>query len=166
MAAMHQLAAHGKEAVKPLTKALESKHTPTRILAAQTLGFLAKHVEQSTLSKAATSDSDAAVRLYAVDALGMRGSRRPEGQVVPRAKAERNGDVRKHLAYAAERKGQPADANILRTLNQWDPKTMNTARVGAAAPDFELTTLSGKKHRLSDYRGKQAVVLVFIYGDT
>jgi hypothetical protein len=106
------------------------------------------------------------VRLYAVDALGMRGSRRPARQVGPRAKAERNGDVRKHLAYAAERKGKPADANILRTLTQWDPKTMNTARVGAAAPDFKLATLSGKKDRLSDYRGKQAVVLVFIYGDT
>jgi len=166
MKAMRELATHGKDAVKPLVKALQSKHTPTRILAAQTLGFLARHIEEAPLMKAAVSDTDAAVRLYAVDALGMRGNRRLAEQLAPRTKAEKNGDVRKHLAYAEERKGEPADTNILRTFTEWDPKTMNTARVGAAAPDFTLATLSGKKYRLSDFRGKQAVVLVFIYGDT
>lgn len=33
-----------------------------------------------------------------------------------------------------------------------------TARVGAAAPDFSLTDLSGKTHALSDYRGKTLVI--------
>ncbi len=33
-----------------------------------------------------------------------------------------------------------------------------------AAPDFELEDLQGKTIRLSDYRGKQNVVLVFNRG--
>lgn len=33
--------------------------------------------------------------------------------------------------------------------------------VGSEAPDFELSDASGKKYRLSDFRGKSAVVLEF-----
>ncbi len=36
--------------------------------------------------------------------------------------------------------------------------------VGEMAPDFELADTSGKMVRLSDYRGKQPVVLVFNRG--
>jgi peroxiredoxin Q/BCP len=34
-------------------------------------------------------------------------------------------------------------------------------RVGAAAPDFSLPGSDGKTYRLSDYKGKQAVVLAW-----
>ncbi|MBP89772.1 MAG: hypothetical protein CMJ64_24210 [Planctomycetaceae bacterium] len=43
---------------------------------------------------------------------------------------------------------------------------MAASKLGAPAPDFVLQTVSGKSVRLSDYRGKRAVVLVFVYGDT
>ena len=36
-----------------------------------------------------------------------------------------------------------------------------TAEVGSPAPDFELLDSSGTAHKLSDYRGKKAVVLEF-----
>jgi peroxiredoxin len=36
--------------------------------------------------------------------------------------------------------------------------------VGQAAPDFELTDVQGRIVRLSDYRGKKHVVLVFTRG--
>jgi hypothetical protein len=35
---------------------------------------------------------------------------------------------------------------------------------GAAAPDFELTALDGKKVRLSDFRGRPVIVSFFGYG--
>jgi len=35
-------------------------------------------------------------------------------------------------------------------------------KVGDVAPDFELPSLSGKKVRLSDYRGKKNIVLSFV----
>jgi peroxiredoxin len=40
------------------------------------------------------------------------------------------------------------------------------ARIGKPAPDFHLKSVDGKEIHLSQFRGKQAVVLVFIYGDT
>ena len=36
-----------------------------------------------------------------------------------------------------------------------------TIKVGEAAPEFELSDASGKRVRLSDFRGKKAVVLYF-----
>jgi thioredoxin-dependent peroxiredoxin len=39
--------------------------------------------------------------------------------------------------------------------------TAEALKVGDAAPDFSLTGSDGKTHKLSDYRGKQAVVLAW-----
>jgi hypothetical protein len=42
------------------------------------------------------------------------------------------------------------------------PPVVPTApEVGALAPDFELAGSDGKMHRLSEHRGKQAVVLAW-----
>ena len=38
--------------------------------------------------------------------------------------------------------------------------------IGQVAPDFELTDVQGRTIRLSDYRGKKHVVLVFTRGFT
>lgn len=44
------------------------------------------------------------------------------------------------------------------------PKQSRFVALGKQAPDFELPTVAGGKVRLSDYRGKQHVVLVFLRG--
>ena len=41
---------------------------------------------------------------------------------------------------------------------------MEKLNEGVLAPDFELVDTHGQKVKLSDYRGKQAVVLVFTRG--
>jgi hypothetical protein len=41
---------------------------------------------------------------------------------------------------------------------------LNRVKPGALAPDFALPDESGKTHRLSDYRGRKHVVLVFYRG--
>ena len=41
------------------------------------------------------------------------------------------------------------------------PTKDEKAKLNALAPDFELSTASGKKVRLSDFRGKQPVVVYF-----
>jgi peroxiredoxin Q/BCP len=49
-------------------------------------------------------------------------------------------------------------------LTQTQPILMNAAEglnVGDAAPDFSLVGSDGKTHRLSDYKGKQVVVLAW-----
>ena len=81
-------------------------------------------------------------------------------------KAETNRDTRKHIDYAIERGGKRIDPTVAAQLTDWDATTMSSARLGQPAPDFTLTAATGETVRLSDFRGKQAVVLVFIYGDT
>jgi peroxiredoxin len=51
-------------------------------------------------------------------------------------------------------------------LRRWDASGINTAQVGQLAPDFELPQITGESTRLAHYRGKQPVVIVFVYGDT
>ena len=41
------------------------------------------------------------------------------------------------------------------------PATPRTLQAGDPAPDFELQGSDGRMYRLSDYRGKQAVVLAW-----
>jgi hypothetical protein len=81
-------------------------------------------------------------------------------------KSETNRDVKMHIAYALDRKGSRIDAQVVDDLRNWDTDRIDSAQVGKVAPDFELPSLTGETIRLSDFRGKKPVVLVFIYGDT
>lgn len=165
MRSIQRLVRAGENAVLDLVKALDSNNEPTRILAAQTLGYVSPHAPVNALQKAITSDASAAVRLYAVDSLGMQGGDFTEF-LQSALEKEGNRDVKMHINYALERDGKPVDPSIVRTLRDWNPKTIDSAKVGMPAPDFELEAVNGPTVRLSDYRGKKAVVLVFIYGDT
>src|SRR6266481_6159533 len=73
MEALQGTVAGGKDAIPVLVAALQAKDVPTRIFAAQTLGFLAPDVPQEPLLVVAKGDADGAVRLHAWDALGMQG---------------------------------------------------------------------------------------------
>jgi len=44
------------------------------------------------------------------------------------------------------------------------PTDLERVKVGSQAPDFTLEGMDGKEIRLSDYRGKKSVVLVFYRG--
>ncbi len=166
MLALRGLVASGDSAVAPLAGAAKDGDVATRILALQALGYLAPHAPRDVLLAAAQNDASAAARLYAVDSLGMQGGTDPSDSLAPLLKSERNRDVRMHVGYVNERKDKGLDPRVVKSLVEWDPKTMNSAIVGEPAPDFELETISGQKIRLSDFRGKKSVVLVFIYGDT
>jgi hypothetical protein len=81
-------------------------------------------------------------------------------------KAETNRDTRKHIAYPIERGGKRIDPTFAAQLTDWDATTMSSATLGKPAPDFTLNAATGEAVRLSNFKGKKAVVLVFIYGDT
>lgn len=166
MRALHAVVSLGDASIGPLVDALESGKLPERVFAAQALGYLGSSVPVEPLLRAAREDESPAVRLYAVDALGMRGN---AGKLVDWKglfEQEKDRDVRKHIGYAIERQNTALDKDVVKTLAEWAPNRMNTAVVGKMAPDFQLTSASGEAVRLSEYRGKQAVVLVFVYGDT
>ena len=156
----------GSDSTAPLIKTLRDGTTSERVLAAQTLGFLGDKTVRDELAKAAEFDADGAVRLYAADSVGMLGGEQHRQTLERLAERESNRDAKRHLGYTLAREGNTLDASFVELLKSWDSRQMDSASVGKMAPDFELPSLSTEKVRLSDFRGKSAVVLIFIYGDT
>lgn len=165
MHTLQGLVSQGQESIPLLVRALQEGKAYERALAAQTLGYLPDSAPHEPLLQAAQSDPEAVIRLYAVDALARQGKKQAADWKAF-LKKEKNRDVRKHIGYAIERKGTPLDRQVTKSLREWDLQNRDSAQVGKPAPDFQLETATGGTVRLKDFRGKQAVVLVFIYGDT
>ena len=165
MRAMQGCVRHEGASIAVLLDKLRTGDAPARILAAQTLGYLGPDVPAEPLIAALKSENDPAVRLYLVDTVGMLG-KGAEVDWNAFLKDESNRDVKRHVGYVRERNERTLDASVVRELTQWDSSRINTATVGRPAPDFTLSSVQGETVRLSDFRGKKAVVLVFIYGDT
>ncbi len=168
MKALQQLvdSRSGPSGTMALRSSLGTGSAPSRALAAQSLGYRGDLTAANDLMAAAERDPDPIVRLYAVDSLGMLGGTTAHSLFKRLAESETNADVRRHLSYALERQGEGLDPAIASQLQQWDPATLAIAEVGELAPDFTLKSLTNESVRLRDFRGKSAVILVFMYGDT
>jgi hypothetical protein len=57
------------------------------------------------------------------------------------------------------------DAAIRDAWAKYDLSQMDAAKVGKQAPDLALADAAGQTYRLSDYRGKNTVVVTFILQD-
>ncbi len=156
----------GDEAVDPLIKALDHENAEIRVLAAQALSYLADPRGNDRLQQTLAEDPAPAARLYAADALGAAGGLEPSPLLERVEAQDANRDVRAHVRFALERQGKPLDPKIQDQLRAFDLEQMDSAKVGEIAPDFTLIDALGKSYQLSHFRDKQAVVLVFIYGDT
>lgn len=166
MTALCGLVRLGSAAVPALASALEDESADMRAFAAQALGFIADGSVASKMDRLLTGDPDPIVRLYAADARGMFGGMRPSDAYENVTTTDVNKDVRAHVRFALERNGERLPADVQKTFTAFRADGMDTARLGAVAADFTLTDALGQTYRLSDFRGKKVVVLVFIYGDT
>ncbi len=166
MQALQGLVRAGDAAVPVLLEALRAEDVAQRILASQALGYLAPRAPAERLIEALRGEPHAAVRLYLVDAIGMHGEGAGHVDWDAFLEREKDRDVRRHVSYVREREGRAVEPWIVEQLTSWDPSDISTAVVDQPAPDFEVTSAQGERVKLSDYRGRSAVVLVFIYGDT
>ena len=165
--ARQALIAAGTDSLDALVKALHAPDAPTRILAAESLGYLGAEIPRDALLDAARQDVDAAVRLYTIDSLGMSGHAGDlAAELENLVKTEKNRDIKLHLGYALDRKGERLSPEAVSKLVKWDADQIDSAKLNQPAPDFELASISGQIVRLSQFRGQKAVVLVFVYGDT
>jgi HEAT repeat protein len=149
------LAKIGRPSVSALVDVLktESRSPHTRACAAQALGFLGDPSARLALEQA-IEDKDAFVRLHATKALGRLG----RVEAVPKyRKIAEKGDFA--MNFALTRDDSPDPEAIRRALTHYDLSQVDAAQ---AAPEFSLSDTTGKTHRLSEYRGKKAFVLVFL----
>lgn len=165
MTAFQKLARAGDKATPALIDALSKGEPETRVFAAQALGLMADPKAKPAL-EAALKDKTAAVRLYALDALSMFGKLAPTDELKAMKEKDPNRDVKAHVGFALDRDDKPDPVALRKMLAGYDLAKMNTAVLRKAAPEFELTDATGKTYKLTDFKGKKAVVLVFVYGDT
>ncbi len=162
--ALVSLAKTGPKAVPILVEALKNGSPTVREFAAQALVLFADANTRRPLEEA-VADSKSGVRTYAIQALSMLG-RLPATEQYERILTNdpSHFGVRPMMAAALERDDQPNQAELRKALADFDLRNLDSARIGELAPDFTLKDFTGKRYRLSQFRGK-TVVLRFILFD-
>jgi HEAT repeat protein len=151
----------GPPAIPVLVDALKNGSRSIREFAAQVLAVAADPSTRPALVRA-LEDPEPVVRIYALKGLSLLGPLDPTEEPYRRILAkDADWYVRHSLAWALERDDRAAAADTRKALIDYDLARIDSARLDGPAPDFTLTDTSGKTHRLSDFRGKKAVILVF-----
>jgi HEAT repeat protein len=155
----------GPDVTPLLTEALKKGPPLAREFAAQALVLFADAKARSALEQA-VEDPVPGVRMFAIQALSMLG-RLPRTERHERILANDSSrwGVRPMMAAALEREDRPDPAALRKALADYDLRALDSARIGEMAPDFTLTDFTGKTYQLSQFRGKQTVVLRFILFD-
>lgn len=161
----HEILALGKAAVPTLIEACESENAHVRGLAAWCLGCLEDRGAVTALVRVARDDSFAPARVLALEALGRLGAGSEDWIA---ELAEGQDAVGRAAAWAVSRsRDGSAVGDSIRdaAIAEWNPGAVGAAAIGLPAPDFDLESADGSRVRLSDYRGKSTVVLVFMLSD-
>jgi hypothetical protein len=159
------LAKAGPATVPVLLDALKTGSPDSRALAGQALVLLADASARPALEQA-VEDKERDVRLYAIRSLGRLGRLEAKARYRQIADKDPSAGVRFEMTFALTRDGKPDPGAIRKTLSSYDLTRMDSAHLDKAAPDFALADTSGKAWRLSDFRGKKSVVLVFLIATT
>jgi hypothetical protein len=161
METLVKLTRAGRATAPVLVESLKDGSPSAREFAAQALVYLADVKARPALQKA-LNDPISGVRIYAIQALSMLGPLpRTELHEWILANDPNEHSVRSLMATALERDDQPRPGALRKVLADYDLRNLESARIGKLAPDFTLTDSKGKTYRLSQFRGKQMVVLRF-----
>jgi HEAT repeat protein len=159
------LAKAGPDAGPVLLDAIKTGSPPRRALAGEALCVVADAKARPALEQA-VEDKDRDVKLYAIRALGRLGRLDDKPNYRQIAEKDPSAGVRFEMGFALARDDKPDPGAIRKTLSSYDVARMDKAHLDKVAPDFALADTSGTTWRLSDFRGKKSVVLVFLIATT
>jgi peroxiredoxin len=165
--AVRDLVVLGAPGTPALVRALADKNAHVRHVATMVLGILQATNAVSSLEKVLREDGDSVVRSQAAIALGQIGQRTSLPVVQAVQKDDKSKDVQHQAelaAYAIEH-GMTATPELAKSYAALDESTFGRVQVGQLASDFQLPDTEGKAWRLSDFRGKKPVVLIWVFAD-
>lgn len=165
--AVRDLVRLGAPGTPALVMALQDKNPHVRHVAAMVLGILQTTNAVPSLEKVLREDGDSVVRSQATIALGQIGQHSSLATVQAAQKDDKSKDVQHQAelaAYAIEH-GMTATPELAKSYAALDESTFGRVQVGKTASDFQLTDTEGKAWRLSDFRGKKPVVLIWVFAD-
>jgi alkyl hydroperoxide reductase subunit AhpC len=154
-------------AIPALRSALNDTNRHVRHVAVMALGLLQATNAAPALEKALKQDRNSVVRSQAAIALGHIG---PPACVATLRSAQRDDPARdvQHqaevAAYAVERGIRPTP-ELAQAWATLDESKFGRVQVGQPARDFQLADTEGKPWRLSDFRGRKPVLLIWIFAD-
>lgn len=165
--AVRDLVRLGGEATPGLTDALQDAGANVRHMAAMTLGIIRATTAVPALVNALLGDKDVVVRSQSAIALGLIGQTNALPSLRQAQTEDKSRDVRHQAelaAYAVEH-GFGATPGLAAAYRELDESHFGQIRIGGPAVDFELSDTEGRPWRLSAFRGKKAVALIWIFAD-
>jgi peroxiredoxin len=172
--ALRDLLRIGAPAIPALIEALGDDNLHVRHVCCFALGLLREDGDHGTVSLAAMralatrlkQDSEPIVRSEAAVSLGRLGAHSSLNVLEEATKKDSSRDVQHQCMLAVDRiRKNVQDAAVLAAFKSLDESTFNTVEVGKPAIDFTLIDTDGQKWRLSDWRGKKTVLLIWIFAD-
>ncbi len=165
--AVRDLVRLGQGASPKLVDALHDTDAHVRHVAAMVLGITRATNAVSDLESTLRDDSDSVVRSQAAIALGQIGHKGSLALLRRAQTEDKSRDVQHQAelaAYAVEH-GLVATAELADAYRGLDETRFNQVQVGESAVDFELPDTEGRVWRLSDFRGKKPVALIWVFAD-
>lgn len=167
LVAVRDLVRAGPEAVPQLIAGLNDENLQVRYVCATALGILKAEAAIEHLERVVREDPNALARSQAVIALGQIESAGSIELLRDRLRNDPSKDVRHQCELSIDqiKKKMGATAELAAAFRSLDPETFETVRVGAPAPDFALPDTEDKVCRLGDFKGKNWVVLIWVFAD-
>jgi len=165
--AVRDLVRAGGSAGDKLEQGLMDDDEDVRQLCAMALGILGAKTAATKLEQVLHVDASALVRSQAATALGQMESQGSLALLRERLRGDPSRDVRHQCELAIDQieKGLGATEALLATFQTLDETTFRSVQVGGPAPDFALHDTEDRVWRLSDLRGEQWLVLIWVFAD-
>lgn len=169
--AIRDLVKLGEEAVPEIIKLLEHDDPHVRHVASYVLGLWQTDESEKALINLVEKEKDPVVRSQVVISLGRLNSQDSLPALEKLAENDPSRDVQHQcdLSIYRIKNYQGNDQAEIEKLREsyatLDESKFNQIQEGKPAVDFTLQDTDGKKWHLSDFKGKQHVVLIWIFAD-
>lgn len=165
--AVRDLVRAGLPAESALVVALTHSNAHVRHVAAMTLGILCSTNAVPALEITLGQDAVDLVRSQAAVALSQIGQTSSLAALRVALSDDKSKDVQHQaeLGVHAIEHGHAATIELAAAYRALDEAKFGRAKVGRLAPDFQLPDTDGRVWKLSEFRGKKPVVLIWIFAD-